>query len=120
MRVSRRERGEGNFGCLVGLIFLALAIFVAYKMIPVKVKNAELRGVIVDEAKSAGSHKDDQIMKAILYKAEENKLPVTEDDVKISRAQNEITIDVEYVVPIQFPGFVYQWRIHHHAQNPIF
>jgi hypothetical protein len=120
MRVSRRERGEGQLGCLVGLIFMALAIFVAYKMIPVKVKNAELRGVIVDEAKSAGSHKDEQIMKAILAKAEENNLPVTEEDVTIVRAQSEIKVDVEYTVPIEFPGYTYQWHIHHHAQNPIF
>jgi hypothetical protein len=120
MRVSRRERGEGNFGCLVGLIFLALAIFVAYKMIPIKVKNAELRQVVVDEAKSAGSHKDDQILKAILFKAQENNLPVTEEDVSIKRANSEITVDVEYVVPVQFPGYLYQWHIHHHAQNPIF
>ena len=120
MRFSRRERGEGNFGCLVGLIFLAIAIFIAYKMIPVKVKNAELRQVVTDEAKAAGTHKDDQIMKAILAKAEENNLPVTEEDVTIARSGNEITVTVKYVVPIEFPGFTYQWKIHHEAQNPIF
>ena len=120
MRFTRRERGEGNFGCLVGLIFLAIAIFVAYKMIPVKVKNAELRQVITDEAKAAGTHKDDMIMKAILAKAEETKLPVSEENVKIKRAANEITVDVEYVVPIEFPGFTYQWKVHHVAENPIF
>ncbi len=120
MRVSRRERGEGSFGCLVGLIFLALAIFVAWKMIPVKVHNAELRAVVVDEAKSAGSHRDQQILEAILRKAAEEHLPVTEDNVKITRANSEITVDVNYVVPIEFPGFTYQWRVQHLAQNPIF
>lgn len=120
MRVSRRERGEGNFGCLVGLIFLGLAIFIAYKMIPVKVKNAELRQVITDEAKSAGTHHDDQILAAILAKAREDALPVTENNVSIKRAANEITVEVDYTVPIEFPGYTYQWHIHHLAQNPIF
>jgi hypothetical protein len=120
MRFKRSERGEGNFGCLVGLILLAIAIFIAYKMIPIKVKNAELRQVVTDEAKAAGTHKDDQIMRAILAKAEENKLPVTEDNVKIHRGSNEITVDVEYVVPVEFPGYTYQWKIRHLAQNPIF
>lgn len=119
MRASR-QRGEGNLGCLVGLIFLALAIFIAYKMIPVKVKNAELRQVIVDEAKSAGSHNDDKIRGAILYKAQENHLPVTEDMIHITRAASEITVDVQYTVPIEFPGYTYNWNIHHVAQNPIF
>ena len=120
MRRNRRERGEGNFGCLVGLILLALAIFVAYKMIPIKVKNAELRQVIVDEAKSAGTHNDDKIRGAILSKANENGLPVTEDQIIIKRAANEIAVDVEYVVPVVFPGYTYQWHIHHAVQNPIF
>ena len=120
MRSSRRERGEGKFGCLVGLIILALAIFVAAKMIPVKVKMAEMRQTVVDEAKAAGSHPDERIRASILAKAQEENLPVTDDNVHISRAHSEITVDVNYVVPIEFPGFTYQWHISHHAQNPIF
>lgn len=121
MRMSRRrERGEGNFGCLIGLIFLALAIFVAYKMIPIKVKAAELRQVVTDEAKSAGTHNDDKIRAAILAKAQEDNLPVTEDDIDIKRTSGEITVTVSYTVPIVFPGFTYQWHLQHVAQNPIF
>jgi len=116
----RREKGEGQFGCLVGLIVLAIGIFIAYKMIPVKVKAAELRQEVVDEAKSAGTHGDDKIRGNILRKAREDGLPVTEDDIKIVRANNEITVDVEYTVPVEFPGYTYQWHIHHSAQNPIF
>ena len=120
MRFNRRERGEGNFGCIVGLLVFLVALFIAYKMIPVKIKTAELRQVVTDEAKSAGTHKDDQIMRAILAKAEENKLPVTEENVVINRGNNEITVDVNYVIPVEFPGFTYQWKIRHLAQNPIF
>lgn len=121
MRSRRRgERGEGQFGCLVGLVLLAIALFVAWKMIPVKVRAAELRGCVVDEAKSAGSHNDDRIRANILAKAAEEKLPVTENDIKITRAQSNITIDVDYIVPIDFPGKTYEWHINHHAENPIF
>lgn len=120
MRISRRERGEGNFGCLVGLIFLVLAIFVAWKVIPVKVKNAELRAAIADEAKSAGTHSDEKIRQFILAKATEDELPVTTDDIKIARANNEISVDVAYTIPIKFPGYTYQWHIEHHVHNPVF
>lgn len=120
MRLSRREKGEGQMGCVVGLIVLALGIFIAYKMIPVKVKAAELRQEVVDEAKSAGTHGDDKIRANILRKAREDELPVTEDNIKINRANNEITVDVEYTVPVEFPGYTYQWHIHHTATNPIF
>jgi hypothetical protein len=120
MRRNRRERGEGNFGCLVGLIFLLAGIFNAYKMIPVKVKAAELREVLQDEAKSAGTHSDDHIRAAILAKAKENNLPVTEENISIERTTNEIMVDLNYVVPIVFPGYTYNWHIHNYQKNPIF
>jgi hypothetical protein len=120
MRVSRRERGESQFGCLIGLILLGLAVFVAWKMIPLKVKVAELRQTVVDEAKSAGTHNDDRIRGAILAKAREDNLPVTDDDIKIVRATGEITVTVTYTVPVVFPGYTYNWHLEHEAKNPIF
>ena len=120
MRRSRREKGEGQFGCIVGLIVLALGVFIAWKMIPVKVKAAEVRQVVVDEAKSAGTHNDKIIMGNILAKAREDNMPITEDNVKIRRGNNEITVELNYVVPIEFPGYTYQWHINNTATNPIF
>jgi len=119
MRRNRRERGESQFGCLIGLILLALAIFVAWKMIPVKVRAAELRQTVVNEAHSAGTHNDDRIRAAILAKARENDLPVTENDVTIVRTTGEITVTVDYTVPIQFPGYVYNWHLHPEERAPI-
>ena len=120
MRRSRGQRGEGQAGCLFGLVLLAMGLFLAYKLIPVKVRTAELRQEVVDQAKSAGLLTDAKILAAILSKADELKLPVTEDDVKIERARGSITVDVQYTVPVQFPGYLYQWHFEHHAENPIF
>ena len=119
-RRNQRELGEGQAGCLFGVVLLALALFIAWKMIPVKVRTAELRGTVVDEAKSAGTHDDNRIKAAILAKAQEENLPVTEDDITIVRASSEITVDVDYTVPIAFPGKTFNWHIKHHTQNPIF
>ena len=120
MRRHRRELGEGQFGCLVGLIFLLIGIFIAYKMIPVKVKAAEIRQVAEDESRSAGTHRDQQIMDTILRKAHDDDLPITEDNIRIDRHNSQIQIDVDYTVPVQFPGYTYQWHFHHHTDNPIF
>jgi len=119
-RRNRGERGEGNFGCLVGVIVMLVGIFIAYKMIPVKVKVADLRQVITDEAKSAGQHNDARIRAAILTKAREVELPVTDDEITIYRTSTVIHVTVEYIVPIDFPGKVYQWHIKSEAENPIF
>ncbi|MBV9477276.1 MAG: hypothetical protein JO315_14470 [Acidobacteria bacterium] len=117
---KRSERGEGNFGCLVGLVLLLIAGLVAYKMIPVKVKAADMRDTVVDEAKSAGLHDDRAIHAAIMDKAHELELPITDDDVVIERRNSMIRVDVKYTVPVQFPGYVYKWNFEHKAENPIF
>ncbi|HYC60859.1 MAG TPA: hypothetical protein VEK79_14950 [Thermoanaerobaculia bacterium] len=117
---NRRERGEGQFGCLVGLVILLIAGVLAYKLIPVKVKAADLRDTVVDEAKSAGQHDEKVIMKNILRKADELDFPVTEDNVKIKRSSTYVTIDVKYSVPIDLPGYNFNWDFHHHTENPIF
>src|ERR1700719_4619121 len=83
--IKRSERGEGNFGCLFGLVLVAIAALVAYKLIPIKVKNAEMRAAIVDEAKSAGTHNDTVIREYIYAKATEEQLPVSKEDIKINR-----------------------------------
>ena len=117
---KNRERGEGQFGCIVGLILLAVGGIIAWKVIPLKVKRAEVRQVMVDEAKSAGMHGDNRIRDAILAQAREDNLPINEDNVKINRGSNQITVELDYVVPIEFPGYTYQWRVHDEQTNPIF
>ncbi|MDQ3280715.1 MAG: hypothetical protein M3Q69_04810, partial [Acidobacteriota bacterium] len=89
-------------------------------MIALKVKAAELRDEIVDQAKSAGQNNDRRITESIVAKAEYLDLPVTEDDIEIERKAAEIKVDVTYTVPVDFPGYTYQWNFHHHTENPIF
>jgi len=105
---------------VVGLIVLIVAGFIAYKMIPVKIKAAELRGEVVDEAKQAGMRSDVQIRDTILATAQRVGLPVTEENIQIRRGGNQISVDVQYVVPLKFPGYLHQWKFHHRAENPIF
>lgn len=117
---NRRELGEGRIGCLFGLVILLIVGMIAYKMIPVKVKAADLRDEVADASRSAGLHNDKWIATTILNKASSLGLPVTENDIKVERANGEIKVDVDYTVPVVFPAYTYQWHFHHHAENPIF
>jgi len=114
------ERGEGQFGCIVGLIILIAAGWIAFKMIPVKVKAADLRRTVTDSARSAGQLKDPAIRGNILNKARALELPVTNQDIKIQRQRERIRVEVNYVVPVEFPGYTHQWSFRHVAENPIF
>ncbi len=118
---KRRERGESQFGCLVGLVLLLIAGVVAYKMIPVKVKAADMRDFVTDEAKSASQTQDDNKIRARIHaKAKELDLPLADENLKINRQSQSIRIEVSYTVPVSFPGYTYQWDFHHSAENPLF
>jgi hypothetical protein len=120
MSRNRWQRGEGRFGCLVGLVILLAVGLVAFRLIPIKVKSADLRDTIIDESKSAGRHGDKAIRANIVRKAEQIELPVTPEDIKIRRANNYIRIEVTYTVPVEFPGYTYNWDFRHNYENPIF
>ncbi|HVT04065.1 MAG TPA: hypothetical protein VHL58_11910 [Thermoanaerobaculia bacterium] len=119
-RFKKSESGEGKGGCIFGLILLVAAIFIAYKLIPVKVRASELRQTTEDAAKSAGSMNESQIRNMIIHKGRELELPVDEEQVKVNKTSERVVIDVSYTVPVQFPGYLYLWHFSHHADNPVF
>ena len=82
-------------------------------------KAAEIRQTVVNEAHSAGTHNDDRIRGVILAKAREDNLPITAEDITIVRGNGEITVTVDYTVPIQFPGYTYNWHLHPEERAPI-
>ena len=120
MRRNRGEAGEGQFGCLIGIVLLLAAGLVAYKMIPIKVKAAEMRDTVIDEAKSGGQHTDKRITDEILRTAERLDLPVAEDAIIIERHAGQIRVEVSYTIPVEFPGYTYNWSFRHRTENPIF
>lgn len=120
MQRLRRERGEGQFGCLIGLVFLAIAAFIAWKLIPVKIHAAEVRQEAIDQCKVAGMREDAKIIYALINRADENKITLSSDNITIKRGQNDVSIDVDYTVPVEFPGYTFNWHFHHHAENPLF
>ena len=120
MRRHRAQRGEGQIGCIIGLIILLASGYIAYKMIPVKVRAADLRQEITDVARSAGVYKEPEIRKRIMAKAEELELPLDPDNLTVIRKSDRVYIEAIYVVPVEFPGYTYQWEFKHIADNPVF
>lgn len=117
---KRRERGEGQGGCIVGLLILLLVVFIAFKLIPVKVRAAEFRQTVEDTSRQAGSLTTPRIEASILRKAEALELPVDKKNLIIKKESESIRIEVSYVVPVQFPGYTFNWKFHHTTENPIF
>ena len=121
--VSRRrlERGEGNLGCIVWILVLALGIFLAFKLIPVKIKSAEFYDYMDEMAKfSAANATHEQIEKRLLDKAQELEIPLEKRNLRIKLERERIQIEASYTIPVHFPGYTYNWNFHHKLDRPIF
>ncbi len=120
MNRRRLQSGEGQAGCIISLIILLIVAFIAFKMVPVKVKSADFRQELVDEAKSGSLRNDKQIRANLMDKAAELNLPLKDEDLKITRSRSQITIEASYVVPIEFPGYTHMWEFDADYSTPLF
>jgi hypothetical protein len=121
MRKRIAERGEGNLGCILWLLVLGLAVLISWKLVPVKVASAELYDFMDEQAKFASANTTaEDVKKNILQRAAELKLPLDKDHVKVERIGDRILMEADYTVPVEFPGYTYNWHFHHELDRPIF
>jgi hypothetical protein len=121
MRKRIAERGEGNLGCILWLLVLGLAVMICVKTIPVKIASAEMYDYMDEVARSAGVNTTaEDVKKAILQRAVDLKLPLEKDMVTVSRQGDRLRMRAEYTVPVEFPGYTYNWHFVHELDRPIF
>ena len=115
-----RQRGQGKIGCALWILAFVVAGMVAFKMIPVKVKTSELHSFMVDQAKWAGNSTTEALKKSILAKALELGLPLDEKGVNVAKDRDHVRMEVTYTVPIEFPGYTYNWDFHEMVDRNIY
>lgn len=122
MRTRRGARGAINFGCIVWLSIAALAGYLIYKIVPVKVQAAAFSDFLGEES-SFGSIKSlQQIEFEVLQKARELGVPVKKENLTIKRTKEYILIEAHYEVTLEFfnGSYKYVWKFDPVSQRPIF
>jgi len=119
-RGQGKQSGQGKIGCVLWILAFAVAGMVAFKMIPVKVKASELHSFMVDQAKWAGNATTDALKKSILAKSLELGLPLDEKGVNVQKDRDHVRMEVVYTVPIEFPGYTYNWQFHEMVDRNIY
>ena len=114
------RRGEGKLGCVIWLLLLLVFVMIAVKVIPIKMASAELYDFMEEQAMFAGRRKPIDLKKAILHRAKELDLPLTEKDIKVERHGGRIRMRASYVVEVDFPGYTYNWHFEHYVDRPVF
>lgn len=118
----RNERGEGRLGTLIGIIVLAMFIYLGVKIVPILISVYEFRDSIEEQARFAAlpRHDDEEVKRSILRKAHELELPVGAKDVRVNRSSTRIDITVKYTVPIETPLYTYKWSLDESLSAPLF
>ena len=122
MNRSRSVRGAANVGCIVWLVILGLVGYVLYKVVPVKIATSEFYDVMQEQA-AFGSIKDVKFIEfEILRKAQELQIPVTKDNLKITRSREALTVEAHYEITIDFfnGAYKYVWKFDPVVVRPTF
>ena len=94
---------------------------IAWKAVPVKIQSTQLYDFMDEQAKFAAARTPpDEIAKAIVNRAHQLDIPLERDGVHVTRDGDRIFMDVDYTIPLEFPGYTYQWHFHQKLDRPIF
>ncbi len=117
----KSQRGEGKLGLLVSLAVVGSGIFVAVRVIPVRIAAYEFRDFVTLECRSAAVRpEDDTIRKRILDKAKELDLPLNKKDLRVERTQRQMKITASFVKPIDLQLGTYQYTFQVSETAPLF
>lgn len=122
MNRSRSVRGGANVGCIVWLVILGFVGYVLWKVVPVKIASSEFYDVMQEQA-AFGSIKDPKFIEfEILRRAGELQIPVTKDNLKITKVRESITVEAHYEITIDFfnGGYKYVWKFDPVVIRPLF
>jgi hypothetical protein len=120
MTNRRGQAGDGKLGCILWSALVVAGGLIAWKAVPVKIATSELYDYMVEQAKWAGNTPSEVIQKRIVGKANELNLPVDPKFVTTEKLGDKIRMGATFTVPLEFPGYTYEWDFDLQVERPIF
>jgi hypothetical protein len=116
------EKGEGKTGFLISLALLIAGIYVAWVLIPIKVKTYEFKDAMRDQARYGAVHtkRIDVVHERLMKKAKRLGIPLKPENLKIEKDGGTFVITAKYSVPIDLTVYKTTWKYHERETAPIF
>lgn len=115
------QRGEGRLGLLIALAVCGIGIFLAVKIIPVKIDAFEFEDFMEQECRTAALKKDKAVLaRRIMEKAEVLEIPLEVKNLQIKQIGGEMVIRAKYEQPIDLKVTTYTFRFNHEERAPMF
>jgi hypothetical protein len=113
---SRRdsERGEGRLKAIIWTLIFASFLYVSFKVVPTLINEYQLQDGMQTLARFATVNRQtpEQVRTAVLKEAQNDNVPVTANDIKVTAVNGNVKINVDYSVTIDL--MVYQWTLNFH------
>src|SRR3954469_6743616 len=100
---------------LAGLLVLVAMAGVLLALAPVYFENMQLSRYL-QTLVSGGDRPDPEIQSAVLTRARQLDLPVLADEVKISRPNGKLEVQIKYAVQMDFSLYQVDVHFHPHAR----
>ena len=116
-RASRNEeRGGARIKSLIVLIIIGAFVFCCIKIVPLYFANYQLQDSMHEMAAYASAYRkqDDDIRADVEKKVKELGIPADSKDIQVSDVSGNVTISVDYTVPVDLA--IYQLQLHFHPQ----
>lgn len=121
-RIGAAARGKGQLGCLIWLGVLLVVGHVLWKVVPVKVRSSTFLDAMQEQA-AFGSIKSTQAIEyEVLRRAEELRIPVTKENLKVTRTRNSVIVEAHYQIVVELFGgaYKYVWKFDPVVERPTF
>jgi hypothetical protein len=117
---TRSRRGEGAFGLIVGLGVLFLVIVACVRILPLHIHGNEILDAMNEAANFGGLKGPEKLQMDIYLKAQDAKVPLKMEAIRIERSGTYITISVQYEQTADIFGYKYVYRFDKKVEKPVF
>ena len=120
MKAFAGEEGKSSLGNIVFLLLVLAMIYFGFKFIPVRINTFAFLDAMNEEA-SFAAHRNDKIIKDNLMRmAREKRLPITKEEIKLTREPGRMTVEADYTVQVDTIFFTYDWRFQEKVDRDIY
>jgi hypothetical protein len=114
------RRGEGAFGLIVGLAVLFVVVVACVRILPLHIHGNEVLDAMNEAANFGGLKGIDKLKLDIYLKAQDAKVPLKMDAIRIDRSGSYITISAQYEQTADIFGYRYVYKFDKKVEKPVF
>ena len=106
-----------KLNAIIGILILGVAVYLVYKLFPPYFNNFRFEDDVKNMAmaESYTNHSETEIRDRVIRTGNEYDIPLTPQNIRVTRNFGSVTISVDYTVNIDIP--VHPFDLHFHSTS---